>query len=112
MSQPGDLVEVVFPFAGGGAKRRPGMVVLDTGDRDIVFARVTTQLYSAPHDVALADWKAAGLRRPSVVRLHKLATIERRFVGRQFAFLSPADRRQVGLVLDRMWSSVLVQFRV
>jgi mRNA interferase MazF len=40
---PGDLAE--FPFAGSkGTKKRPAVVLLDTGDSDVVLARVTTQL--------------------------------------------------------------------
>jgi mRNA-degrading endonuclease toxin of MazEF toxin-antitoxin module len=43
--QPGDLVLVAFPFVGSAqSKRRPALVILDTGDDDIVVARVTTQL--------------------------------------------------------------------
>jgi mRNA interferase MazF len=37
--QPGDLVLVAFPFTGGGSKVRPALVLLDTGDDDILVAR-------------------------------------------------------------------------
>lgn len=41
--QPGDLVLIAFPYAGGmQSKQRPGLVILDTGDADVVVARVTT----------------------------------------------------------------------
>ena len=46
---PGDLVLVDFPFTTGGpGKPRPALVVLDTGDADVVLARVTTQPKSTP----------------------------------------------------------------
>ncbi len=39
--QPGEIVLLLFPFTDmGGAKRRPALVLLDTGDIDIVVARV------------------------------------------------------------------------
>ena len=41
--QPGDLVLIAFPYTAGGGKVRQAMVVADTGDADIVVARVTTQ---------------------------------------------------------------------
>jgi len=41
--RPGEVVLLSFPFAdAAGAKRRPALVILDTGDEDIVVARVTS----------------------------------------------------------------------
>ena len=60
--QAGDLILVDFPFAGGRqVKTRPALVILDTGDADLVVARVTTQAVSSSHDVPIIDWQAAGL---------------------------------------------------
>jgi mRNA-degrading endonuclease toxin of MazEF toxin-antitoxin module len=64
--QPGDLVLVDFPFTvSGPGKPRPALVILDTGDADVVLARVTTQVANTPFDVTLADWQqvAAVLQR-------------------------------------------------
>ena len=42
--KPGDVVLVEFPFASGvGSKLRPALVILDTGDVDLVVARITSQ---------------------------------------------------------------------
>jgi mRNA interferase MazF len=50
--QPGDVVLVAFPHTGKTrTKNRPALVILDTGDADVVVARVTTQLHQTPHDV-------------------------------------------------------------
>jgi mRNA interferase MazF len=44
----GDIVLLQFPFTDtAGSKRRPALVLLDTGDDDIVVARVTGQLSTA-----------------------------------------------------------------
>ena len=46
--RPGDVVLLVYPFTSGeGAKKRPALVLLDTGDDDVVAARITSQ---APRD--------------------------------------------------------------
>jgi mRNA interferase MazF len=76
--RPGDVVLLAFPFTDGiRQKQRPALVLLDTGDPDIVVARITSQPYTTAFDVALSDQAEAGLLLPSVVRLHKLATLEK-----------------------------------
>jgi mRNA interferase MazF len=41
--QAGDVVLVDFPMTvSGPGKPRPALVILDTGDADVVLARVTT----------------------------------------------------------------------
>src|SRR5271156_2151916 len=97
--QTGDLILVDFPFAGGKqVKTRPALVILDTGDADVVAARVTTQAVSAPQDVPISDWQGAGLLAASIVRLHKLATLEKSLVPRILGRLPPADPMQVSAV--------------
>ena len=103
---PGDLVLVDFPFTTSGpGKPRPALVVLDTGDVDVVLARVTTQPISTPFDVTISGWKQSGLLAPSIVRLHKLATLAKRRVGRHLGNLELNDRQQVGSVLRQIASS-------
>ncbi len=42
--RPGDVVLLSFPFTDmAGARRRPALVVADTGDEDIVVLRVSSQ---------------------------------------------------------------------
>src|SRR4051794_746699 len=90
----GDVLLVAFPFVDEGQnKRRPAIVVADTGDQDVLLARVTTQKSRHKFDLELADWKAAGLLAASVVRLHKLATIDKSLVQRQLGRLSDVDRK-------------------
>jgi hypothetical protein len=67
---------VDFPFTvSGPGKPRPALVILDTGDADVLLARVTTQAHAGPFDVPIRDWQQAGLLAPSTARLHKLATL-------------------------------------
>src|SRR5437870_9165952 len=81
MYQPGDIVLIGFPLGGSGQRKvRPALVILDSGDADIVVARLTTQIHQSSFDIALSDWKGAGPKVPTVVRLHKLATLEKSLV--------------------------------
>ena len=92
----GAVVLISFPFTDGSAvKKRPALVLLDTGDADILLARITTQFSGSPFDCELADWAAAGLKAPSFVRLHKLATLEKRLVEKEFGMLTAPDLQRV-----------------
>ena len=60
--QVGDLVLVEFPFTvSGPGKPRPALVILDTGDADVLVARVTTQAQTTAWDVLISGWQQAGL---------------------------------------------------
>ena len=101
--QPGDLVLVAFPFSQGGAgKQRPALVLVDTGDDDLLLARVTTKTHRSRFDVRIIDWQPAGLLAPPVVRLHKLATITKKLTGRQLGTLSEPDRKRVGATFTKL----------
>ncbi len=101
--RPGDLLLVKFPFTQGDrGKQRPALVLVDTGDADVIVARVTTQLYDTSLDVQISEWKAAGLLAPSVVRLHKIATIEKNLVTRQIGALTKPDHDRIAKVVARL----------
>ncbi|BAZ16721.1 hypothetical protein NIES4071_85990 [Calothrix sp. NIES-4071] len=77
--QPGSVVLLTLPFSDATTfKRRPALVLSDAGDNDIVVSRITTQIYRTDFDVEILEWQQAGLMRPSVVRLHKLNTVEKK----------------------------------
>ena len=100
--KPGDVVLVKFPFTSGtGSKLRPALVILDTGDADLVVARITTQSSISPFDVAVMDWRGAGLLAPSIARLHKLATLEKSDIHRTLGSLQATDRQIIAVVLRR-----------
>ncbi|NJL47774.1 MAG: type II toxin-antitoxin system PemK/MazF family toxin [Leptolyngbyaceae cyanobacterium SM2_5_2] len=87
--QPGDVVLLTFPFTDAvGQKRRPALVLIDTGDPDIVVARITSQPYSTAFDILLTHWQSADLLVPSTVRLHKVATLDKGLVNRRLGCLA------------------------
>jgi mRNA interferase MazF len=105
--QPGEILLLAFPFTdSSGAKRRPALVLIDTGDNDIIVARVTSQMASTSFDVTLTEWQNAGLLVASVVRTGKVATLEKRIVARSLGTLTPSDWSLVRSVVQRLWASV------
>lgn len=104
---PGEIVLLSFPFADAAeVKRRPALVLLDTGDEDIVVGRVTSQVAQGPFDVEFAEWRKAGLLLPSVARVHKVATLEKRLVERRLGALTAGDWAQVRAVIQQLWASI------
>lgn len=103
----GEIVLLSFPFADAmAARRRPALVLLDTGDADIVVARVTSQAARDPFDVELVEWREAGLSLPSIVRVHKVATLEKRLVERKLGALRASDWQRVRTAIQQLWASI------
>ena len=73
----GDIVLLPFPFTNlQGKKRRPA-VVLYVGDFDIIVSFITTQLrFEDKTDVYLEPSKKNRLKKHSLIKANKLATLD------------------------------------
>jgi mRNA interferase MazF len=80
-------------------------VVFDSGDADIIIAKLTTRGPRGSHDVVLNDWTPVGLRAPTVVRVGKLLTTEKSLVKRTMGSLSSGDYQAVAAVLKSMFGN-------
>ncbi len=77
----GDIVLLKFPFTDGlSSKKRPAFVIRNTKDGDIIVCRITSKLYQSTFDINLKFWEQYGLKLPSVLRIHKIASLERNLV--------------------------------
>ncbi|MDR0874477.1 MAG: type II toxin-antitoxin system PemK/MazF family toxin [Prevotellaceae bacterium] len=75
--ETGSIVLLKFPFTDGITyKRRPVLVLKDFADGDILVCRITSKIYTGKYDIYLDEWEKFGLKLPSVVRVHKMATLE------------------------------------
>lgn len=103
----GTVVLISFPQSGTNArKQRPGIVILDIGDLDLVIAPVTSKARSQLGDISLADLKSSGLLRPSWVRLAKTATLLKADIVRTLGRISSSERNQ----LARSWQTLYGNF--
>ena len=76
--ETGTIVLLKFPFTDGiSYKRRPALVLQDFEDGDLPVCRITGKIYKSKYDIYLYDWLKFGLKLPSVVRVHKMATLEK-----------------------------------
>src|SRR5208283_4860411 len=102
---PGDVLLVPVVFSdGSGHKKRPVVIVYDSGDADLLVAPVTSQAARSPRDVPVVNWQLAGLRLPSIVRLEKLATVEKSTVVRKMGRLTLDDWEKAKAVLQQFFS--------
>ena len=85
-----------FPFTGGtGYKKRPALILFNSGDADVIVARVTSQAKTDLYDIVVRDWQAAGLILPSIIRLHKVATLEKALINQKIGELQASDATEV-----------------
>ena len=76
--ETGSIVLLKFPFTDNiGFKRRPALVLKDLEDGDLLVCRITSKIYKSKYDIYLDDWLTCGLKLPSVIRVHKMATLEK-----------------------------------
>ena len=93
----GDVVLVKFPFTNNlGFKKRPALVIRDTNDGDVVVCRITSKLYNSPYDINLMNWQQSGLQLPSVIRAHKIASLEKTMIDKK---LGEVDSNVKALVI-------------
>ena len=74
----GDLILIPFPFTDlSGNKNRPTLVIVSS-ELDIIVAFISTQLkWKEETDILLEPTKENGLKKESLIRLSKLATIDK-----------------------------------
>jgi mRNA interferase MazF len=94
--QCGEVVVIRARFnQAAGAKVRPVLVLLDTGDDDFVAAPITSHARNSKYDLTLRDWRISGLNVPSYVRIHKLTVLAKSEIVRKLAAVSETDRNSV-----------------
>ena len=109
--RPGGVALVRFPFTDLAAtKKRPALVLARTArsprNRLATVAMITsqTEALKLDGDILLADWKAAGLLHPSLLRLAKLATIDEQLIDKTIGRLSPGDLRATRTAFREMFA--------
>jgi mRNA interferase MazF len=104
---PGEILLVALTFTSqAGVKRRPVLVIRDAGDDDLLVAPITSHPARVRYDVAITQWQSSGLRLPSVVRVEKLATVEKSAVLRPLGTCRPVDWASVQRGLRELWAEL------
>lgn len=99
----GDIVFAPFYQIDGVRKQRPALVILDTGDDDIVLAPITTTERKNKGDNKIKNWKESGLLLDSWVRIAKIACLSKSDIRRQLGTLSSTDKKQIVSVWNKLY---------
>lgn len=77
----GDIVLITFPFTDlSGSKLRPSVVLADTS-LDLTVCFITTQIkWPEPTDLLITPGPSNGLKKPSIVRTSKIATLDKTLI--------------------------------
>ncbi len=101
----GDIAVANIPFTDlTGIKLRPVIILKNTNDNDVIIARITSNLLSTPYDFFIQDWTAANLHKPSIIRLHKIVTINESIIRQTIGKLTQNDLQRLILMLNSFWS--------
>lgn len=101
----GEIVLLNLPFSDNlNIKKRPALILIDTGDDDIIAARITTQQTKSQYDIYVNAWKDSGLLQESFVRLNKIATLEKKLIQKKLGKLQSEDLEKVRRVIKNLWN--------
>ena len=96
----GDIVLIPFPFTDlSGTKNRPALILV-SGELDLVVAFITSQIkWQEFSDIKVESSTTNGLKGSSLIRLAKLATLDRDLILGKLGNLSQNDLMNVDLKL-------------
>jgi mRNA interferase MazF len=100
----GDIVLITFPFTDlSGTKLRPAVVLADTS-LDLTVCFITTQLgFQEKTDILLQPSQTNGLRRQSLIRSSKIATLDKSLAKGLLGRLSQAEIVQLNTNLKLLF---------
>ncbi|MCE7055477.1 type II toxin-antitoxin system PemK/MazF family toxin [Algoriphagus sp. AGSA1] len=101
----GDIILVPFPFTDlTGQKNRSALVLLAT-DLDVTVAFITTQLNEISDlDLLILPDVENGLKKKSVIRVSKIATLDKNIVLGKLGIASETTLKEVDLKLINAFS--------
>lgn len=102
-----DVWHARFNYEGkSGCKYRP-VVVVGASDSGLLVVMVTssTNTLRLEHDHLLMEWKAAGLEKPSIARIDRIAEIPLNYLGTagRIGRLASADIDAISAILESLY---------
>ena len=101
--EKGDIILIPFPFTDlKGNKNRPAIVLINS-EFDITLAFISTQLqWKEETDILLKPTKNNGIKKESLLRLAKIATVDKNLALGKIGRLESNDLKQVNKNLIKL----------
>jgi len=101
--EKGDILLIPFPFTDlKGNKNRPAIVLINS-EFDITLAFISTQLqWKEESDILLKPIKNNGLKKESLLRLSKIATIDKNLALGRIGSMDSYELGQVNVNLIKL----------
>ena len=99
-----DIILIPFPFTNlSDTKIRPCLVLLES-EYDVTVSFITTQTgWSDSTSVVIKPTRTNGLKKESLVRLNKLATIDKELVIGKIGELEDSEKKSVNKKLKEIF---------
>lgn len=99
----GDIILIPFPFTDlSGNKLRPA-IVLFSNEYDVTISFITTQIkWKEPTDIDLIPALQNGIKRPSIIRLSKIATVDRSLIVGKLGELQIQEIQELNIKLKQL----------
>jgi mRNA interferase MazF len=101
----GDIVLITFPFTDlSGTKLRPAVVLIDT-TLDLTVCFITTQIAGQEKaDILLQPTHENGLRKKSLIRVSKIATLDKSILKGRLGRLSEIEIKHLNEQLKSLFN--------
>src|ERR1700743_2962711 len=101
----GEIVLIKFPFTDNLTfKKRPALIIKDTDDGDVIVCRITSKLYNTLYDIELKDWEQNVLKLPSVIRTHKISSLDKTIINAKLGEVSAATKAEIIKLIQKLYS--------
>ncbi|MBC7587312.1 MAG: type II toxin-antitoxin system PemK/MazF family toxin [Chitinophagaceae bacterium] len=100
----GDIILIPFPFTDfTGNKLRPAVVLIET-DYDLTVCFITTRLkWKEGTDIELSSSSITGIKKPSLIRLSKMATVDKLLAVGKLGELQPKEILEMNTKLKKLF---------
>jgi mRNA interferase MazF len=102
----GEIVLMRFPYTDNiTTKKRPALIIKDTNDGDVIVCRITSKRYNTLYDIEIKESPENGLKLPSVIRIHKIAALEKDQIDTKLGEIENASKIKVLAALHQLLQS-------
>lgn len=99
----GDIILIPFPFTDLSSNKLRPAIVLFSNEYDVTISFITTQIkWKEPTDIDLIPSLQNGIKRPSIIRLSKIATVDRSLIVGKLGELQIQEIQELNIKLKQL----------